>query len=81
MYYIFETAEEALRGLDELNQQFFDYWKQQRPEEVDERGIIGRNAGTGELDYEAARTTSWALVEEYLINCCFPFIDFSNSRV
>ncbi|MDB9448185.1 hypothetical protein, partial [Anabaena sp. CS-542/02] len=24
MYYIFETAEEAFRGLDELNQQFFD---------------------------------------------------------
>lgn len=60
MYLLFTTLEQAQAAQAQIDNNIIAVLREKEPEIVSDTGIIGRNAATGELDYEAARTTTWS---------------------
>ena len=59
MYLIFSTLEAAQAAQATIDSNIVAIVREHRPEIVSDRGLIPQNAKTGELDYTAARTTTW----------------------
>ena len=59
MYLIFNTLESAQAAQATIDSNIVAIIAANEPEIVSDRGIIPRNLGTGQLDYEATRTTTW----------------------
>ena len=60
MYLLFTTLEQAQAAQAQIDSNIVAVLTEKEPEIVSDTGIIGRNAATGELDYNAARTTTWS---------------------
>ena len=65
MYLIFNSLEAAQAAQATIDSNIVAIIKQHRPEIVSDRGLIPQNARTGELDYSAARTTTWCNPVQY----------------
>lgn len=65
MYLIFDTLEAAQAAQARIDSNMVEAVRQHRPDIVSDTGIIPVNAKTGELDYEAQRTTTWCEPAEY----------------
>ena len=59
MYLIFNTLEAAQSAQAQIDSNIVAVISANEPEIVSDRGIIPRDLATGELDYEATRTTTW----------------------
>ena len=59
MYLIFDTLETARAAQVQIDSNIVAVIATNEPEVVSDTGIIGRNMATGQLDYEATRTTTW----------------------
>ena len=59
MYLVFPTLEQAQAAQSQIYSNIVAIIAANEPEVVSDTGIIGRNAATGKLDYEAARTITW----------------------
>ena len=64
-YLVFDTLEQAQTAQTQIDANILSLIMINDPESVSETGIIGRNANTGELDFEAARTTTWSIPTEF----------------
>lgn len=83
-YLVFDTLEQAQTAQAQIDANLLSLIMINDPESVSETGIIGRNANTGELDFEAARTTTWSAPTEftqgwYLIKPDFEQVDLLES--
>jgi hypothetical protein len=65
MYLIFQTLESAQAAQARIDSNIVAVIQEHEPEIVSDRGIIPINLKTGELDYEAQRTTTWCEPTEY----------------
>ena len=59
MYLVFSTLDQAQTAQAQIDRNIVAVIAANEPEIVSDTGIIGRNAATGELDYDATRTTTW----------------------
>lgn len=59
MYLVFPTLEQAQAAQAQIDSNIVAVIAANEPEVVSDTGIIGRNAATGKLDYNATRTTTW----------------------
>ena len=59
MYLIFDTLDATQVAQAQIDSNIVAVIAANEPEIVSDRGIIPRNLGTGKLDYEATRTTTW----------------------
>jgi len=65
MYLIFDTLASAQTAQARIDSNIVAVIQEHEPEIVSDRGIIPRNAGTGQLDYEAQRTVTWCNPTEH----------------
>lgn len=59
MYLLFASLEQAQAAQSQIDSNIVAIIAANEPEVVSDTGIIGLNAATGKLDYEAARTITW----------------------
>ena len=59
MYLLFQTLEDAQSAQSVIDGNIRAATTDYNPAAIDEAGLIGRNAATGELDPSAPRTTTW----------------------
>jgi len=65
MYLIFDTLDATQVAQAQIDSNIVAVIAANEPEIVSDRGIIPRNLGTGQLDYEAQRTTTWCEPIQY----------------
>lgn len=91
MYLIFDTLDATQVAQAQIDSNIVAVIAGNEPEIVSDRGIIPRNLGTGELDYEATRTTTWCepavhgdiwyLIKPEIIHPYFEGIDLCDGVV
>ena len=59
MYLVFPALDQAQAAKAQIDSNIVAVIAANEPEVVSDTGIIGRNAATGQLDYDATRTTPW----------------------